>query len=51
MEDIRFVLFVAAPVSLIAIPLLRARRKARRMDGSAPSANDALENLRTSGED
>jgi len=32
-EDLRFVLFVAVPVSLIVVPLWRAHRRARRMQG------------------
>ena len=41
-EDIRFVLFVAAPVSLIVVPLWRAHRRARRLqEPMGPSSRGA----------
>jgi len=49
-EDIRFVLFVAAPVSLIVVPLLRAHRRARRVGEDAVSSTTAVDNLSTPSE-
>ena len=46
-EDIRFVLFVAAPVSLIVVPLLRAHRRARRMRETPVSSTSAVDNPST----
>ncbi|GMU79444.1 MAG: hypothetical protein AMXMBFR46_22360 [Acidimicrobiia bacterium] len=42
-EDIRFVLFVAVPVSLIVVPLLRAHRRARRVREAAVSPTSAAD--------
>ena len=40
-EDIRFVLLVAAPVGLIAIPLYRAHRQTRRREREALGEADS----------
>ncbi len=45
-EDVRFVLFVAAPVSLIVVPLLRAHHRAQRMREAAVSSAGAVDNPR-----